>query len=60
MKSLFASVLQLRDAVFVLIFSYSIFAIVGLILYEGQLKKRCINLDNGINYDNEVCSTCEI
>ncbi|CAK85661.1 unnamed protein product (macronuclear) [Paramecium tetraurelia] len=59
LTSLFQSVYQLKDALIVLVFSYSIFAIVALLLFSGGLKRRCVNLETGIPRNNEVCSECQ-
>ncbi|CAD8184566.1 unnamed protein product [Paramecium pentaurelia] len=58
LTSLFQSVYQLKDALIVLVFSYSIFAIVALLLFSGGLKRRCVNLETGIPRNDEVCSVC--
>ncbi|CAD8186158.1 unnamed protein product [Paramecium octaurelia] len=58
LTSLFQSVYQLKDALIVLVFSYSIFAIVALLLFGGGLKRRCVNLETGIPKNDEVCSQC--
>jgi len=60
LMSLFESISQLKNAVIVLLFSYSIFAIVGLIIFSGLLKYRCISESEGIYYDGEVCGSCSV
>ncbi|CAD8079148.1 unnamed protein product [Paramecium primaurelia] len=59
LTSLFQSVYQLKDALIVLVFSYSIFAIVALLLFGGGLKRRCVNLQTGIPKNDQVCSECQ-
>ena len=39
----------MRDAAIVLVFFYTIFAIAGVQLFSGYLKRRCFN-DNGVTY----------
>ncbi|CAD8122811.1 unnamed protein product [Paramecium sonneborni] len=41
--ALFASLAQLRDAAIVLVFFYTIFAIAGVQLFSGYLKRRCFS-----------------
>lgn len=58
LMSLFQSISQLKNAVIVLLFSYSIFAIVGLIIFSGLLKYRCMTESEGIHHGGGVCGTC--
>ena len=48
--ALFASIAQLKDAVVVLIFFYTIFAIAGVQLFSGYLKRRCFYNSLGVTY----------
>ena len=41
-----------------LLLSYSIFAIVGLQLFSGILKYRCIYEETGIVANQDICSVC--
>ena len=46
----------LRDTIIVLIFFFLIFAIAGLQLWLGVLKKRCVNIVTGVPHpDDELC-----
>ncbi|CAD8189628.1 unnamed protein product [Paramecium octaurelia] len=56
--ALFASIAQLRDAVVVLIFFYSIFAIAGVSLFSGYLKRRCIGEMSGITWISDEILFC--
>ncbi|CAD8085427.1 unnamed protein product [Paramecium sonneborni] len=56
--ALFASIAQLRDAVVVLIFFYSIFAIAGVSLFSGYLKRRCIGEVTGITWISDEILFC--
>ncbi|CAD8210431.1 unnamed protein product [Paramecium octaurelia] len=51
--ALFASLAQLRDAAIVLIFFYTIFAIAGVQLFSGYLKRRCFS-DIGITLTTSI------
>ncbi|CAD8079150.1 unnamed protein product [Paramecium primaurelia] len=56
--ALFASIAQLRDAAVVLMFFYSIFAIAGVQLFSGYLKRRCIGEESGITWISEELLFC--
>ena len=46
----------LRDTIIVLIFFFLIFAIAGLQLWLGVLKKRCVNIVTGVPHpDDDLC-----
>ncbi|EGR31607.1 hypothetical protein IMG5_106200 [Ichthyophthirius multifiliis] len=54
LNSLFSAVNLLKNSIVVLLFFYIIFAIGGLQLFSGILKKRCIEKETGIElYINE-------
>ncbi len=46
--ALLSSIPLLRDTIIVLLFFFFIFAIAGLQLFSGVLKKRCVNIETGI------------
>ena len=45
--ALFSAVPLLKDSLFFIIFFYILFAIAGLHLFDGALKKRCFNAQDG-------------
>ena len=47
LSSLFSALPLLKDTLIILTFFYTIFAIAGLQLFMGVLKKRCINAEDG-------------
>jgi len=47
-SALVGSIPLLRDTIFVLLFFFIIFAIAGVQLFAGLLKKRCIDIETGI------------
>jgi len=51
LTSLFSAMRLLIDSIIMLLFFFLIFAIGGLQLFMGFLKKRCFNMANGIPYD---------
>jgi hypothetical protein len=51
--ALFASLAQLRDVAIVLVFFYTIFAIAGVQLFAGYLKRRCFTDTLGITLIGE-------
>lgn len=46
-SALMSSIPLLRDAILILCFFFIIFAIAGVQLFSGILKKRCINVETG-------------
>jgi len=50
--TLLAAIGPLMETVFILVFMYAIFAIAGLQLFSGLLKKRCFALETGIPSTN--------
>lgn len=55
-SALLASLPLLRDTVIVLLFFFFIFAIAGLQLFAGILKKRCVAIETGVpHYDDDFC-----
>jgi len=55
MNALAASIPMLLNALIVLIFFLTIFAIAGLQLWHGLLKFRCMEIDTGIFVDDRIC-----
>jgi len=60
--TLLAAIGPLMETVFILVFMYAIFAIAGLQLFSGILKKRCFALETGIasidpNGDSDIADT---
>jgi hypothetical protein len=54
--ALISSLPLLRDTVIVLLFFFLIFAIAGLQLFTGVLKRRCIEEETGrLHIDNIIC-----
>jgi hypothetical protein len=60
-QCLFGAITLLRDSIVVLVFCYTVFAIGGLQLFMGLLKKRCFSASEGIEADETddypFCST---
>ncbi len=55
-SAILASMPLLRDTIIVLLFFFIIFAIAGLQLFSGVLKRRCIFIETGIpNENDEFC-----
>ena len=55
-SAILASMPLLRDTIIVLLFFFIIFAIAGLQLFSGVLKRRCINEETGMPHmDDEFC-----
>ena len=55
-QALLKSMPLLRDTIIVLFFFLFIFAIAGLSLFGGSLKRRCINEETGVpSLDNLIC-----
>lgn len=48
LNTLFSSLSLLKDAVCILTFFYLVFAIAGLQLFSGVLKKRCYDMSTGV------------
>jgi len=44
----------LRDTIIILIFFFLIFAIAGVQLLSGYLKRRCINIETGIKHNEDL------
>lgn len=64
LSSLFSALPLLKDTLIILMFFYTIFAIAGLQLFMGVLKKRCVNTLDGKKYpfangDESYCSSDE-
>jgi hypothetical protein len=58
--ALMSSIPLLRDAVLILVFFFIIFAIAGVQLFTGVLKRRCFDMDTGIKaFDDEFCGGSE-
>ena len=53
LTSLFSAMRLLLDSIVMLIFFFMIFAIGGLQLFMGLLKRRCFNASSGIAYSPE-------
>ena len=53
-SALFSSMSLLRDAIIVLLFFFVIFAICGLNLFSGMLKKRCVSWETGIVHPDDI------
>lgn len=53
LNSLFSAMRLLLDSIIVLLFFFLIFAIGGLQLFMGLLKRRCFNSITGIPYEPE-------
>jgi len=59
-SALISSLKALLNAVVVLVFFFLIFAIGGLQLFSGILKKRCISIETGSYVaDSDFCGTRE-
>jgi len=62
--AIFSALPLLKDAIIILIFFYFIFAIAGLQLFSGLLKKKCFFIDSGILYidklsgNPQLCGSC--
>ena len=55
-SALVSSLPLLRDTILVLLFFFIIFAIAGVQMFGGVLKKRCINIETGIrHFDDDFC-----
>ncbi|CAI2364628.1 unnamed protein product [Moneuplotes crassus] len=55
-SALISAIPMLRDTILVLIFFFIIFAIAGLQLWPGVLKKRCIEIETGkVHPDDLLC-----
>ncbi|CAI2366067.1 unnamed protein product [Moneuplotes crassus] len=55
-SALLSAIPMLRDTILVLLFFFLIFAIAGLQLWSGVLKKRCIEIETGkVHLDNLIC-----
>jgi len=62
-SALVSSMPLLRDTILVLLFFFIIFAIAGVQLFQGILKKRCIDIETGIPHpSDEFCGAlkCEV
>lgn len=53
MAAVIESLPLLKDTVLVLMAFFLVFAIAGTQLLTGQLKKRCVSIENGTLYDEE-------
>lgn len=58
-STLIGSLPLLMDTIVILMFFFMIFAIAGVQLWHGILRKRCMNLETGLVNDNEVCGSHE-
>lgn len=54
--SLFKSLYHLKFALAVLLFTYSMFSIIGLVFFSGLLKYRCISGEFGIQVSDDICN----
>ena len=54
LTSLFSALRLLLDSIIVLLFFFLIFAIAGLQLFMGMLKRRCFDLYTGMPYDPDI------
>lgn len=52
-STLLSSMPLLRDTVIVLFFFFFIFAIAGLQLFSGYLKRRCVNIETGVPHPSD-------
>jgi len=57
MNALAASIPMLLNALIILIFFLTIFAIAGLQLWHGLLRFRCMEIDTGIFIEDRVCGS---
>eukprot|EP00826_Nyctotherus_ovalis_P054950 TRINITY_DN7255_c0_g1_i5.p1 TRINITY_DN7255_c0_g1~~TRINITY_DN7255_c0_g1_i5.p1 ORF type:complete len:661 (+),score=194.49 TRINITY_DN7255_c0_g1_i5:564-2546(+) len=57
MAALVGAIPMLLNAVIVLIFFFTIFAIAGLQMWYGILKKRCMETATGIFMEDEICGS---
>jgi hypothetical protein len=57
MNALAASIPMLLNAVIILIFFLTIFAIAGLQLWHGSLKNRCMETATGIFMEDRICGS---
>jgi len=57
LKALFSAMRLLLDSIIILIFFFMVFAIGGVQLFQGILKKRCINPEVGLIYTNHLGSS---
>ena len=55
LSAFFSSLPLFMDALLILLFSYSIYAIMGLQLFSGILKFRCIDIGTGLQTLDELC-----
>ncbi len=55
MSALVSSLPLLMDTIVILLFFYTIFAIAGLQLWHGILRKRCLNIETGDVDDSKTC-----
>jgi len=59
-SALMSSLPLLRDTIMVLVFFFVIFAIAGVQLFGGALKKRCIEIETGILHsEDDFCGGAE-
>ena len=59
LTSLFSAIRLLLDSLIVLLFFFLIFAIAGLQLFMGMLKKRCFDQYTGIPESTQFCNSNE-
>lgn len=57
MAALAGAIPMLLNAVIILIFFFTIFAIAGLQMWYGILKKRCMETATGIFLEDEICGS---
>lgn len=55
LRALFSALPLFFDALVILLFSYTIYAIIGLQLFSGVLKYRCTYPETGLLYSDELC-----
>ena len=55
LSALFSAMPLFFDALIILLFFYSIYAIIGLQLFSGILKFRCMDLKSGLQKTDELC-----
>ena len=55
LRALFSALPLFFDALVILLFSYTIYAIIGLQLFSGVLKYRCTYPNTGLLYSDELC-----
>lgn len=59
LSALFSALPLFFDALFILLFTYSLYATVGLQLFAGILKNHCIYSHTGLQVSDEICGNLD-